>query len=62
MDFELTTRLRDHEFDFLLGVCLRCQMSRKRYKDSGRPRCAGHPPDRPERQTIPASDGAPAAA
>jgi hypothetical protein len=61
MDFELTTRLRDHEFDFLLGVCLRCQMSRKRYKDSGRPRCVGHPPDKPERQTIAAGDGAPAA-
>jgi hypothetical protein len=62
MDFKLTTRVRDHEFDFLLGVCLRCQMSRKRYKDNGRPRCTGHPPNKSERQTVRPGDGAPAAA
>ena len=48
MVFELTTRVRGHEFDFLLGVCLRCQMS-KRYEDIGRPRCIGRPPEKRER-------------
>jgi hypothetical protein len=60
MVFELTTRVRGHEFDFLLGVCLRCQMSRKRYEDSGRPRCTGRPPEKREHQATPPNDDSPA--
>ena len=38
-----------HRFDFITGRCIRCKMSRKKFEDSGRPRCSGRPPDKRKR-------------
>ncbi len=34
-------RAGGHSFDFITEVCAKCGMTRAKYEDSGRPRCAG---------------------
>lgn len=49
-----------HRFD-ASGICLRCEMTREYFQDSGEPRCVGYPPFR-KRQMPPDDDDPPHAA
>ena len=51
-----------HHFDFVREVCMRCGMSLEKFKDNGRLRCTGQPPDKKERRSILRDDDPPDAA
>jgi hypothetical protein len=52
----------DHRFDFIRGVCMRCGISHKKFKDSGRPMCTGQHPAKTKPLTLPDDDDPPEAA
>jgi len=52
----------DHRFDFIRGVCMRCGISHKKFKDSGRPMCTGQRPAKTKPLTVPDDDDPPEAA
>ncbi len=48
-----------HRFDFIRGVCMRCEMSREKFEDSGQPQCTGQSLDRRKRLTVPSDNDPP---
>ena len=51
-----------HRFDFTLGVCFLCGISREEFKDNDYPRCSGEPFGKQEPLPIPPGGDPPTAA